>query len=78
MTKKIVVYESMKEYVNDSSITPNNKEIVSYYESNPDQMMKYGDYYLRGALECDSRNLDDIVYIKAIRRKATFGSCIDY
>ncbi|MDW2800911.1 amidase family protein [Clostridium boliviensis] len=45
------------------------KEIVSYYESNPDQMMKYGDYYLRGALECDSGDLDNIVYIKAMTER---------
>lgn len=45
------------------------KDIVSYYESNPDQMMKYGHYYLRGALECDSRNLDKIIYIKAMTER---------
>lgn len=41
-------------------------EIVDYYENNPDQMMKYGNEYLRTALDGTSGNLDDIEYITAL------------
>lgn len=41
-------------------------EIVNYFETNPDQMMKYGHAYLLGALDGASGKLDDIDYIEAL------------
>ncbi|HCM12995.1 MAG TPA: hypothetical protein DHW85_07430 [Lachnospiraceae bacterium] len=45
------------------------EEIVSYYEENPEQMMKYGNVYLRGALDGASGKLDDIAYIEALSER---------
>lgn len=45
------------------------EEIVSYYEENPDQMMKYGIEYLREALDKASGKLDDIAYIEALAER---------
>lgn len=45
------------------------KEIIDYYETNPDQMMKYGDKLLRGALEGVSGKLDDELYIEAMAER---------
>lgn len=50
------------------------EEIVNYYETNPDQMMKYGDAYLRGALDGASGKLDDIAYIKAMSERRSLCS----
>lgn len=44
-------------------------EIVDFYEKNSDQMMKYGDAYLRGALDGASGKLDDAAYIKAMSER---------
>ncbi|MDR7855496.1 amidase family protein [Tissierella sp.] len=45
------------------------EEIVNYYEKNPDQMMKYGNTYLREALHGASGKLDDITYIEALAER---------
>lgn len=45
------------------------KEIVDYFETNQDQMMKYGHAYLRGALDGASGKLDDTAYIKAMSER---------
>ncbi len=50
------------------------KEIVDYYEANPGQMMKYGNNYLRGALDNASGKLDDAVYIKALAKRKRLRS----
>ena len=45
------------------------KEIVDYYEENPDRMMKYGHAYLREALGGSSGKLDDITYREALAER---------
>ncbi len=44
-------------------------EIVEFYESDPDRMMKYGDTYLRKALDDASGKLDDPAYIDALSER---------
>lgn len=57
----------LEEYLSNSSAQRKTlAEIVDFYEKNPEQMMKYGDAYLRGALDGASGKLDDIAYIKAM------------
>ena len=47
-------------------------EIVEYYESHPDTMMKYGDSYLRAALDETLGGLQGEPYLKALQiRKET-------
>lgn len=48
------------------------KEIVAYYEANPETMMKYGDGFLRGALDDTPGGLNGAEYRKAMedREKA--------
>ena len=45
------------------------KEIVDYFEANPDSMMRYGNAYLRGALDGASGQLDDVAYMKAMSER---------
>lgn len=62
-------------------------DIVSYYENNPEQMMKYGNKHLRDALELASGKKDDPVYIEAmayrkslraelLERLSVFDACL--
>jgi len=61
----------LEEYLSCSSAFRQTlKEIVRYYEDNPVQMMKYGNAYLRDALEGASGKLDDIAYIKAMSERS--------
>lgn len=58
-------------------------EIVSYYEHDPERMMKYGITILRSALNETSGKLDDLPYIKAMeerqkQRVRIFESLRDY
>ena len=49
-------------------------EIVEYYESHPDTMMKYGDSYLRAALDETPGGLQGEPYLKAMEiRKETIA-----
>ena len=49
-------------------------EIVEYYEDHPDTMMKYGDTYLRAALDETPGGLQGEPYLKALRtRKKTIA-----
>ncbi len=60
----------LEDYLSHSSAKSRTlKEIVNFYEANPDQMMKYGNYHLRGALEGASGNLDDTAYIEALAER---------
>lgn len=51
-------------------------KVVNCYERNLDQMMKYGNAYLRGALEGASGNLDDTAYIEALAERKKLRSQI--
>ncbi|MBP7402732.1 MAG: hypothetical protein KBA30_08960 [Clostridia bacterium] len=44
-------------------------EIVGFYESDPDRMMKYGISLLRGALDTASGKLDDPAYMDALAER---------
>ncbi len=46
------------------------REIIGYYEENPERMMKYGNACLREALDSASGNLDDSCYLKALAERA--------
>jgi amidase len=60
----------LEEYLSHSSSQRRTlKEIVDYFETNPEQMMKYGHAYLRGALDGASGKLDDIAYIEALSER---------
>jgi amidase len=69
----IMKYEfrhDLEEYLSHSSAGLRTlKDIVDYYEANPDVMMKYGHAYLRGALDNASGKLDDIAYIDALSER---------
>jgi Asp-tRNA(Asn)/Glu-tRNA(Gln) amidotransferase A subunit family amidase len=52
------------------------EEIINYYETNPDQMMKYGHAYLRSALDGASGKLDDFAYIKALTERRSLRNLI--
>ncbi|MEA4822863.1 MAG: amidase family protein [Clostridiaceae bacterium] len=52
------------------------EEIVRYYENNPEQMLKYGNAYLRDALYSVSGNLDDIIYNEALAERTRLRSQI--
>lgn len=71
--KDIMKYEfrhDLEEYLSQSSAALRTlREIVDYYESNPDEMMKYGHAFLRGALDNASGKLDDIAYIEALSER---------
>ena len=64
----------LEEYLKKSSACLKTlEEIVAYYESNPDTMMKYGDGFLRGALdETEDGSLTGTEYLEAMeaRKKA--------
>ena len=50
-------------------------EIVEYYEAHPDTMMKYGDSYLRAALDDTPGGLQGELYLKALKvREETIAS----
>ncbi len=60
----------LEEYLSSSRAQRRTlEEIVNYFETNPDQMMKYGHAYLRGALDGVSGKLDDVAYIKALSER---------
>lgn len=60
----------LEEYLSFSSAQRRTlKEIVNYFDTNPDQMMKYGHAYLSGALDGVSGKLDDIDYIEALTER---------
>ena len=65
---------SLEEYLkNRPARLKTLKEIVEYYEANPETMMKYGDDFLRGALdEMSDSSSDRMEYRKALeeRKKA--------
>jgi amidase len=44
-------------------------EIISFYEADPERMMKYGDSILRGALDGASGRLDDEAYLAAMKKR---------
>lgn len=45
------------------------REIVDFYEADPERMMRYGITLLRGALDKASGHLDDDVYLKAMAER---------
>jgi amidase len=60
----------LEEYLSCSSAQRQTlEEIVNYYEKNPDKMMKYGNSYLREALDGASGKLDDTAYIEALAER---------
>lgn len=60
----------LEEYLSCSSAHRQTlEEIVEYYEKHPDQMMKYGNAFLRDALDGASGKLDDIAYMKAMSER---------
>lgn len=70
----------LEDYLSRSSARRRTlEEIVNYFETNPDQMMKYGHAYLRGALDGASGKLDDIAYMKALsERKSLRNQIIEH
>jgi hypothetical protein len=53
----------LEEYLSHSRASHKTlKEIVSFYEANPDRMMKYGNALLRDALDGASGKLDDTAH----------------
>lgn len=67
----------LEEYLSHSKAQRRTlKEIVSFYEANPDQMMKYGNDHLRGALDGASGKLDDTAYIEAFAERKRLRSQI--
>lgn len=65
--------DSLEEYLSKSTARFKTlKEITEYYEANPETMMKYGDDFLRGALDAKSGLFRDEEYCKAMedREKA--------
>ena len=69
----------LEEYLSHSRASHKTlKEIVGFYEANPDQMMKYGNAFLRDALDRASGKLDDTEYIEAlIERKRIRSQMIE-
>lgn len=60
----------LEEYLSTSSTKHRTlKEIIKYYEANPDQMMRYGHEYLIEALDGVSGKLDDREYTKALSER---------
>lgn len=61
---------SLEEYLRKSTARFKTlKEIVEYYEANPETMMKYGDGFLRGALDDTPGGLDGAEYRKAMEER---------
>lgn len=61
---------NLEEYLlHASSKIKTLKDIVSFYESNPEQMMKYGITYLNEALNEASGRLDDVPYLLALEER---------
>ena len=59
--------DSLEEYLSKSAARFKTlKEITEYYEANPETMMKYGDDFLRGALDAKSGLFRDGEYCKAM------------
>lgn len=52
------------------------KEIIEFYEADPDRMMKYGIAYLRDALDRASGKLDDTNYCEALTERKKLRSQI--
>lgn len=71
--RDIMRYEfrhDLEEYLSSSNAQYRTlKDIVDFYENNPDKMMKYGNAYLRGSLDGVSGRLDDAVYIRAMAER---------
>lgn len=71
--KDIMCYEfghDLEEYLLHSSAKVKTlKEIVRFYESNPERMMKYGITYLQEALNVISKNLDKPAYLTALSER---------
>lgn len=60
----------IEEYLAGSTASSKTlQELVEFYESDPERMMKYGIRYLREALDLASGKLDDPGYIKAISER---------
>ena len=70
----------LEEYLKKSSAHLKTlEEIVTYYESNPDTMMKYGDGFLRGALdETTSPALAETDYHKALMEREKAIQTLQY
>ena len=70
----------LEEYLKKSSARLKTlEEIVAYYESNPDTMMKYGDGFLRGALdETTSPALAETDYHKALMEREKAIQTLQY
>ena len=70
---------SLEEYLKKSTSSLKTlKEIVEYYEANPDTMMKYGDGFLRGALDDtqdDSPEREEYTQALEYREKAIRDIC---
>lgn len=60
----------IEEYLSNSTANRKTiKELVEFYEADPERMMKYGIRYLREALDLASGKLDDPGYIKAMSER---------
>ncbi len=61
----------LEEYLSSSSASRKTlKEIIEYYETNPEIMMKYGNTLLKAALEETSGSLQDEEYLKAMEERS--------
>lgn len=60
----------LEEYlVNSNASKKTLKEIVDFYEENPEKMMKYGDHYLRSSLEAGFTKQDKVIYKKVLKTR---------
>ncbi len=60
----------LEEYLTSTSAKRKTlSEIVKYYETNPEVMMKYGITYLKAAMEEASGKLDDEPYLRALSER---------
>lgn len=67
----------LEQYLSHSSAQRRTlEEIVYYYDTNQDKMMKYGNDYLHGACDGASGKLDDTAYIEALAERKRLRSQI--
>lgn len=63
--------EQLEDYLSSSNASKKTlKEIVEFFEANPDTMMKYGDTYLREVLDDSSLGMHGERYADAMRERA--------
>ncbi|WMJ23158.1 amidase family protein [Paludicola sp. MB14-C6] len=58
-----------KYLLNSNASLKSISDIVEFYESNPEQMMRYGITYLKSALSSVSTGLNDELYLKALAER---------